>query len=136
MWINPKTNWKATDYLNYADLNRIEKNTEFVAEYLVNISYIVPIGTVVSNRTMQSIDFISSINRLEENIDIIKNSFLTPPGWQDKKVWSLGKGFSYDDANRLENNLKILKEWAEIAKDNLVYCGTFNCGTDWKGGLY
>ena len=136
MWIESKTDWKSTDYLNCTDLNRVENNTEYIAQYLVNLNYAVPIGTVVKNRTMASLDFISSINRIEENIDIIKNSFLSPPGWQEKKTWSLGKGFSYKDANRLENNLDILYKWAQIAKNNLVYCGTFNCGTDWEGGLY
>ena len=134
--ITPKLDWTKDDYYNADDLNRVEANTQFIKQYLESIYYIVPAESFVVDRTLSYLDFLSSINRIEENINIIKNSFLTPPGWQNKKTWTLGKGFSYLDANRLENNLDILYKWAVIAKKNLIYSGTFSCGTDWEGGLY
>lgn len=130
MWVNPKLDWKGTDNYNAADLNRVENNTLEAVNCLSEIMYNVPLESTVTSRDTTSIDFLSSINRVERNIDAIKNYFLSPPGWQDKKIWSLGMGFSYLDANRLENNLNILYAWAQIAKDNIVYCGTFNCGQE------
>ena len=135
-WINPKLNWKEADYYNAEDLNRVENNTLEVANYLRAIQYTIPLEAVKTDRDMTSIDLISSINRIEKNIQIVKNNFLTPSGWIDKKVWSLGVGFSFQDANRLESNLNILYAWAKMAKDNLIYCGTFSCGSEWEGGLY
>lgn len=125
-----RTNWTSEDYYNAEDLNRVEANTEFVAEYIKSLQYNVPELKLRTDRDMTSIDFLNSINRVERNIESIKNNFLTPPNWQDKKIWSLGMGFDFRDANRLENNLKLLYEWSLIAKDNLVYCGTFSCGED------
>lgn len=133
-WMEPKTDWTSLDYYNYGDLNRIENNTAEVAAFLESIQYQVPELTVVTNRDKKSIDFISSINRVENNIEQLKDAFITPPGYQSKKVWEVGKGFSHQDANRLENNLKLLYKWAHLAKENLKYCGTFYCGED--GDIY
>lgn len=136
MWINPKLNWKDTDFYNPMDLNRVENNTLTIAEALRGLSYNIPLETVVTNRSTSSIDFISGINRVEINIKSIKDNFLTPPGFEGTKTWALGMGFNYMDATRLEKNLDLLYNWLNIAKENLVYCGNFNCGTEWEGGLY
>lgn len=135
-WINPKTNWGDMDYYNAEDLNRVEANTQFIAEYLNSLSYNITLEVVKTDRDVTGIEFLSSINRVERNIEAIKNNFITPPGWLNSKLWSLGMGFSYKDANRLETNLKLLYDWALIVKENLIYCGTFACGTDWEGGLF
>ena len=134
--ITPKTNWVASDYYNADDLNKVEANTQYVAEYLENMSYIMPVLVINTGRDITHIDFISSINRVEDNIESIKNKFITPIGWQDKKNWVIGKGFDYMDANRLETNLYLLYTLAKVVKENIIYSGTFNCGTDWEGGLY
>lgn len=134
--INPKTNWTEYDYYNADDLNRVEANIQYIAEYLNSLAYNVILEDVKTDRDMTSIEFLSGINRVERNIDAIRNSFITPPGWLNKKIWALGIGFDYKDANRLENNLKLLYEWAVIVKENLIYCGTFSCGSEWEGGLY
>lgn len=131
-----KTDWKATDYYNADDLNRVENNTQIVANYLKNLQYNIILQTVKTNRNLTSIEFLSSINRIENNIDTIKNNFLIPVGWQSKKTWVTGREFDYTDANRYEANLSLLYSMAKIAKDNLIYSGTFSCGTEWEGGLY
>lgn len=131
-----KINWTSEDYYNAGDLNRVEANTQFVAEYIKSLSYNIHELDVKTDRTMNSIDFLSSINRVEENLEAIKKNFITPIGYENKETWKLGKGFSYIDANRLERNLLKLYELALIVKDNLVYAGTFNCGSEWEGGLF
>lgn len=132
--IPPKTDWTEDDFFNADDMNRIEANTEIVANFLRSIGYNVPSMVHIKDRTKKSIDFISSINRIENNIEQIKNSFIAPPGYQEKDTWNVKRGFSYRDANRLENNLKLLYEWAIKVKENLKYCGTFACGED--GDIY
>ncbi len=129
-WMEPKTDWGPEDSYNYQDLNRVENNTAEVAAFLKVIQYKVPELTIVTNRDKKSIDFISSINRVESNIEALKNAFITPPGYQGKKTWIVKKGFSYKDANRLENNLKLIYEWAHRVKENYRYSGTFNSGQE------
>lgn len=134
--ITPKIDWKAEDYYNADDLNRIEANTQYLADYLRSLYYSIPTQEIKVDRDIISIDFANSINRVENNIETLKNNFLTPPGYRGIKQWMLGMGFNYEDANRLEDNLRLLYEWAKKAKDNQIFSGTFSCGSDWEGGLY
>lgn len=135
-WTTPKTNWTANDVYNYGDLNRVENNVSEIASFLQAIQYLVPPLTIVKNRDKTSIDFLNSINRVEGNIEQLKNVFVTPPGYQNRKIWAVGIGFGFRDANRLENNLSLLYEWAIKAKENQVFCGTFACGAEWEGVIY
>jgi len=134
--ITPKRDWRETDYYNADDLNRVEANTQYLRDFLNSIDYKVPEQEIKVDRNMVSIDFISSINRIESNIDDIKNNFIAPIGYQGKKDWVIGVKFDFRDANRLENNLYLLYSLAKTAKDNQIFSGTFSCGTDWEGGLY
>lgn len=134
--ITPKIDWKAEDYYNADDLNRIEANTQYLADYLRSLYYSIPTQEIKVDRDIISIDFANSINRVESNIETLKNNFLSPPGYKGIKQWMLGMGFNYEDANRLEDNLRLLYEWAKKTKDNQIFSGTFSCGTDWEGGLY
>ncbi len=129
-----KTDWKADDYYNADDLNRVEANTDFIAGLLRALDYVVPLEPVETGRNMASIEFASSLSRIERNIEAIRTAFLTPPGYTDGKVWVPLMAFSYRDANRLERNLQALYKWALIARENLRYSGTFACGEE--GAIY
>jgi hypothetical protein len=95
----------------------------------------VPYIGAINNRTASSIDFLSSINRIENNLDAIKTSFgMTPPNYLTKKTWSVGQGFSFEDVNRLENNTQIIKTYGELITKSYRYCGAFTCGD--QGGLF
>lgn len=130
MLISPKINWTSDDYYNYADVNKVESNIKIVANYLESIGYIIPLEDVITNRNMLSIDFISSINRVERNLDNIRVNMITPPSYETMKVWSNKMGFSFDDANRYEKNLLLLYKWAQLIKESYKYCGTFACGEE------
>lgn len=125
-----KTDWTAVDYYNADDLNRVEANTQFVAEFLESIDYVIPLEPVETGRTKASIEFADSLNRVEGNIELIRENFLTPPGYAAAKEWKALMAFGYVDANRLERNLELLHKWGLIAKDNLRYCGTFYSGEE------
>lgn len=129
-WIAPKTDWKETDYYNADALNRVENNTAEVIQYLKSMQFNAPVVTTVTDRDITDIEYLSGINRVENNIEAIRQAFMTPPGWQNKKTWRLGLGFSFKDANRLERNLDLLYTYAQLAKENIVYCGLFSCGEE------
>jgi hypothetical protein len=127
-WITPKTDWQSTDYINYGDFNRIENNIIEIANYLRSITYNIPALTTVTNRDNTSIEFLSSINRIENNLELIRTNFVTPIGWQSTKTWILGNGFTNDDANRIENNIQLLMNLGVLTFQNFKYIGTFSCG--------
>ena len=68
MLINPKIDWTIEDYYNAGDLNRVESNTQYIAEYIRNISYNIPGLNIITDRDIHSIDFLNSINRVEGNL--------------------------------------------------------------------
>lgn len=122
-----KTDWVATDTYNADDLNRVEANTQYVAEQLAQLGYPVTLETVYSGRDTTSIEFASSLNRVEGNIKALHDGFAPLPGFA-AKTWAAGMPFDYRDANRLERNLQLLDTWAESAADGFKVCGTFSCG--------
>lgn len=129
MWLEPKTDWKITDYFNYYDLNRIENNTAEVVVLLTSLEFGAPSITTITDRDNTAIDYLSSINRVENNIKAIIDDLL----YQSTlitKTWALGGVFDYRDANRLENNLKLLYEYVQLAGEGRVYCGLFSCGEE------
>lgn len=132
-WQTPKTNWVASESYNYSDINRVENNTLEVHTYLTGIGYALPGITTVTNRTSSSYDLISSINRLENNLDSIKNNFVTPPGWQAKQTWTATTSFDENHANRWENNVSLLYEYAQLTFQSYRYAGTFNAGQEVLG---
>lgn len=131
-WITPKTDWTDDESVkyNFNDINRVENNINEIRLYLISIGYTVPAITVISGRTNTSIDYISSVNRIEGNLTILKDSFLMPSGWLNGITWTVGTGFDYTHANRWENNAKILYELAQNVYNYFKYCGSINavCG--------
>lgn len=128
--IPSKTDWTSDDYYNAEDLNRVEANTQFVAEYLESIGYKAPIKDIRIDRGTTSVDFISSINRIEKNIEVMKDVFIKPPNYEDGKVWEVGKGFGYLDANRYEKNLELMYLWGQNTEKEFKYCGEFYVGEE------
>lgn len=138
--ITIKTDWAAKDalgndvYVNYTDFNRVETNISTAKNYLASIYYASAAITTVTNRTQMSIDFLSGINRIEQNLDGLRAAFLTPAGYLPMETWIVGKGFDYSDMNRLEANIKLLMDYGDLVFRSFKYCGATNCGD--QGGLY
>lgn len=131
-WITPKIDWNGdTDYYNFGDMNRVENNTGVIKELVAFLQGNFNLDNLKTSRNMISIDFEEDLNRIESNIDTLKNNFYEPLGWEESKTnWKAGDPFSYIDANRLEKNLKLLYELAKGTTENLKYCGTFSCGEE------
>jgi hypothetical protein len=128
-----KTNWLSTDFLSASEMNRIENNINLLAIHLRSIQYQIPSIEVKTNRTRLSIDYLSDINRIEQNLEALRLRFLTPPNYLEAKVWTKEKTFDYNDANRLESNTQLMREYADKVVSNFRYCGAINTG---GGGLY
>jgi hypothetical protein len=126
--IDSKIDWKSTDKINFADFNRIESNTSIVRNFIEALQFIVPTITTVTNRTNTYLEYLSSINRIESNIESIKANFLTPIGYGGSETWTLGKGFDYEDANRIEGNLVKLLLDGEKVFLSYIYSGQVNAG--------
>ena len=123
-WIEPKLDWKETDYYNYWDLDRVENNTKVVADMLG-----VTVEDIVIDRDYKSIPYARVLNKVEGNIE--KVSYLPLEGLEEMKTnWQYGDSFDWKDALRLEKNLKITYDVLFKNRQNQLYCGTFLCGEE------
>ncbi len=128
--MQPKLNWTKNDYYNAEDLVRVEANTQYVSDMLHEMGYIVSLDLINTNWNTEDFPFITHVNRIESNIDSLKNCFYAPYGWQDRKIWVNKMKFSYLDAIRFEKNLYLLMQIIDLIKDSTVYSGTFNAGQE------
>jgi hypothetical protein len=128
-WLNPKLDWTKDDYYNADDLNRVENNCSEVATLLSFLGIAVAI-TTITNRDYRSIEFADSLNRIENNINLL-GDFYKPSEWKENKTnWVYNDSFLFKDANRLENNLFLLYT---ILTSNLLTnktVGMFTCGQE------
>lgn len=93
-----------TDYLNYTDLNSVEKKIKELYTYY-NLSY--------TPKTWQINEFVfvDDIKNIEEAIDKIAGYFGYPTGYQTKRNWNLmgENNISYKDINRWLHNIDLLR---------------------------
>lgn len=131
-WVPPKTDWASEDFFNFDDMNRVESNTGYLKELIEFLQGAFTIEEIKINRDMLSFDFDNNLNRIERNIDRLRQEFYAPIGWEVPRTdWEGGiSKFSFNDANRLEKNLKVLYDFAMSTVDSLQYCGTFSCGEE------
>lgn len=128
-WIPPKTDWNSQDYYNFYDLNRVESNTQIIVDLLRLFDTNVNLD-INKNRDMKTIEFADSINRIEGNIELLRQRY-TPLGWEESKLdWLWDDPFSYKDANRLERNLFALYRHYKGNLDNRRHCGAYTCGEE------
>ncbi|MCA0754900.1 hypothetical protein KP806_07545 [Paenibacillus sp. N4] len=130
-WIAPKLDWTSDDSINAEDWNRIENNTAEVVIYLNSIQYAMPVLTTITNRTQAHVDYLSSINRIEQNLEAIRSAFMTPVGYPGAVTWVSGKPFTPEDAIRLEQNVMMLLETGFLVYESFRYCGATTCGEGW-----
>jgi hypothetical protein len=126
--IDVKTNWVSTDAINFADFNRLEDNIIILRNFIIAISYSIPTITTETGRTKTFLEYLSSINRIESNLQTIRNNSFTPSGYGGTVTWSLGVGFSFAQANRLENNVLSLFLAGGNIFDSFIYSGEVNAG--------
>ena len=132
--INVKEDWTIDHSAAFSDFDRLETNMQTLRSMLVAIQYAIPGMSFTTTRDQTFIDFLNSINRIESNLEGIRTNFVTPPGYPGSKTWAVGRGFDFNDMNRLETDIRLLFQYAGLVYDSLVYCGTINCGYE-RGAL-
>lgn len=128
-YINPKLNWSANDFVNYDDLNRVENNTQWVADKLIEYSYYFPSITTKTNWTNQDIVYAEDLNRIEGNIQILQNAYYVNSEFEELKTdWQTLDPVYFDFNNRIEKDLDIINTLIDSMSKYFVKCGVARCG--------
>ena len=118
-WMEPKTNWKSTDYFNAEDYNRIIGNLAYLKGYacaLVKKFELVDMG---AEKTYSDFIYAREINAIEDNLETINlKTYVMNIG--EKVVYrDNGNTPLYSEFNRMENAMLRLYEEMQVQKANL-----------------
>jgi hypothetical protein len=74
---------------------------------------------------------VSAVNAIRGNIAALRAGFYAPPGAPEVAVNPARKQmFNYEDANKLELNMKLMYELMYKLVASYRRCGTFYCGEE------
>jgi hypothetical protein len=138
-YIAPKTNFKASDYYNYTDLNRMASNIQFIADLLRDSGYKLELYPFDPDFAMNSLPYLQVINNLEENLDRLRLAIpLVPRDYLETRQWyhtddpRHDRNPMYLDANRWEENIELLRKILVSLREDWLSCGTFFSGEDYE----
>lgn len=116
MWIEPKTNWVATDTVTADDYNRIAGNLYYLKDALSALFSPTSLTTMDDDKNYLSTIYAREMNAVESNLDALNNaSYAFDIGAAETYV-SNGKTPLYVELNRIESATLKLKEQVEADK--------------------
>lgn len=110
--------------LNMGDLNRIEKDIQFLSDTLSSLYYFSDVSTKTWQRS--TLPTAKEITRILNNIQILINSFYQREDAPDLPTTVL----SYEHLNSIEENLYLLKDLLDDMVSSFRECGTLYCGEE------
>ena len=124
MWQTPKTDWTSVDVYLAGDLNRVESNTMYIRDKLLQAGYFIPEMIIKTDWVQQDVLFAEDFNRIENNVKSIADVYYSNSEFESFKTdWVSMDSVDYTFANRVERNLKILYEMLLGMRSRYVYCG-------------
>ena len=121
-----KWDWTELDFLNYWDLNRVERNTEFLTKWMQERGYGANEPVIRQDWTMPAIPTRSDIDRIRGNVDALREAFLRPEGWREIVY---NNTIDAAQMNAMEWDLHLLDLWLDRAsKTQTPYSGQIYSG--------
>ncbi len=128
MWITPKTDWTAQDFLDLeVDFSRIEGN---IHELLLTVQdYGYPL-TLDEKTAWTKQDFLTAAdyNRIVGNIASLEGILIVPPGLPALSTKADKAALGYTDMNTLEIHIAMLKNVADGTTQSYIKSGTAQSG--------
>ena len=128
MWMTPKTDWTAQDFLDLeVDFSRIEGN---IHELLLTVqAYGYPL-TLEEKTAWTKQDFLTAAdyNRIVGNIASLEGILIVPPGLPALSTKADKAALGYTDMNTLEIHIAMLKNVADGTTQSYIKSGTAQSG--------
>lgn len=104
MWQQPKTDWRASDFFNIQDYNRIKGNLNEIRSMALELWPEFEFEDMGQDKAYQDYGFYADeINRFEDNLDHICTGTY-PFGIGDKRTYSENQPFiGWEELNRIES---------------------------------
>lgn len=107
-WIEPKTNWKSTDYFNIEDYNRIVGNLTYLKSFSEKLFRSYNLLETEQEKTYSSMIYAREINAIENNLESVNiNTYNFDIG--DAKEFYPNKNTPlWSEFNRIESAMLLL----------------------------
>lgn len=122
--LNVKFNWAANEYLDAADLNRMEGNVIALRDLLI-LYGCNPYVNTKTNWSELDIPNRADIDRIRRNIDVLQNAFCKMPDWREILY---NNTVDATQVNAWEWDLHVLSIWLERMAAAFLYSGELYSG--------
>lgn len=108
MWIEPKTNWKATDYFNIGDYNRIKNNLTHLKDMAAELYEIHSFVDMGADKTYSDYYYADEINLFESNLENINTSTFPRSIGDTATFYDNQSLIDYIELNRIEAAIRLI----------------------------
>ncbi len=112
-WQTPKTNWVATDYINYTDYNRIARNLEWLRDKALEMYAEFSISSMPTQPGYTASAFADEINLLEQNLATINTKTYRFNIGTTRTYVANQPTINYVELNRIESACLRLKTYLD-----------------------
>lgn len=104
MWLEPKTDWVSSDYINFSDYNRIKNNIAYLKSLALSLYPPFVCEELGEDKTLYSdFPYADEFNVLENNLDCIRTHTYAFFGDEAKQWYPNNRTPTFEDLNRLES---------------------------------
>lgn len=103
MWIEPKTNWVASDTISSSDFNRITGNLAHLKRLSLIVYKNTNNNTLPDNQNKSDYPFASKLNAIEQMLEKININTYDFSIGDTKTYVANGHPFDYNELNRIES---------------------------------
>lgn len=119
-WIEPKTDWTASDYFNAEDYNRIIGNLVYLRAYLGSLFNSLTNVSLGEEKSVESLIYAREINAIEQTLEILNKETYRLAIGETKEYFTNQKTIDYVELNRIEKSILALLQKVVNHKENLT----------------
>ena len=118
-WIEPKTDWVDSDFINTEDYNRIIGNIAYLRAYLDSLFYSLSEISIGENETITGIPYARKINAIETALETLNLETYGFDIGETKEYLPNTRTLDFVELNRIESAILLLYKTMTAHKESL-----------------
>lgn len=119
-WIEPKTDWKATDRVGFVDYNRIIGNLTYLKAYFDTFFNNLTEVSLGEEKDVESLIYAREINAIEVALETLNAETFNFNIGETKEYMANRRTLDFNELNRIERALFLLHQTMVIQRENVV----------------
>jgi hypothetical protein len=108
MWTVPKTDWKAADFFNIEDYNRIKNNLNHIRDTALELYSSIPYEDMGEDKTYSDYYYADEINLIESNLESINTNTFPRNIGENMTFYDNQPFINCTELNRIENGIFVI----------------------------